>query len=70
MGRGALEIRAEGGPAKAYIEGVTLDGKPISNFWVERKQLRAVSHLDFALSERASNSIRGVPPSFPPPPAK
>lgn len=70
LGEGVLEIRAEGGPAKAYIEGVTLDGKPISNFWVERKQLRAVSHLDFALSEIASNSIRGVPPSFPPPPVK
>jgi putative alpha-1,2-mannosidase len=44
MGGGVLEIRAEEGPADAYIERVTLDGKPISNFWVERKQLSAASH--------------------------
>ena len=65
LGDRKFEILAPGAPRLIYIESVTLDGKPVSN-WIWWNQMTKSSRLEFKLSS-VPNKARGEqPPSYPP----
>ena len=65
LGDKRLLITAQGAPGKAYIESVTLDGKPVSN-WVWWSDLAKASRLEFKLSDTPNKNPGALPPSYPP----
>jgi predicted alpha-1,2-mannosidase len=63
-GARSFQIEAPGATDNAYIDKVTLDGKPISNNWVLWDQLTQSSMLVFTLRPDPNKSWGGEPPSF------
>jgi predicted alpha-1,2-mannosidase len=59
-----FEILASGAPQKIYIESVTLDGKPVSN-WIWWNQMAKSSKLEFKLSSVPIKDRGEQPPSYP-----
>lgn len=62
----SLHIRAEGAPEKKYIGSVSLDGKPVENWWIDWNALGKNSELNFKLSADPNYEAGSQPPSFAP----
>lgn len=61
-----LRILAAGAPEMAYIQSISMDDKPVRNFWIDWDHIREASELKFVLSKEPSRSNWDVPPSFAP----
>ncbi|MGD0775915.1 MAG: GH92 family glycosyl hydrolase [Candidatus Solibacter sp.] len=66
LGQRQLRITAPGAPSRLYVRRITLDGKPVRNWWIEWERLAKASKLDFSLSAEPSHDPGKPPPSFPP----
>jgi predicted alpha-1,2-mannosidase len=65
-GAGAtLEIRAPGAPAKNYIHGLTVNGRPHARPWIDLADLAGAAKLEFAMGAQPSSwGAAALPPSF------
>lgn len=63
-----LHIAAPGAPAKLYVQKVTVDGRPIENWWIDWDQLAKASQVDFTLTAQPNQQPGHSPPSYSPPP--
>jgi predicted alpha-1,2-mannosidase len=66
LGKGTLQTTAKGAPSLLYVKGVTLDGRPVRNWWIEWQHLADASKLDFELGMEPHHGPGLAPPSFPP----
>jgi predicted alpha-1,2-mannosidase len=66
LGQRKLRILAPGAPDSLYIQGITLDGKPLRTLWIGWLDLSAASNLDFALANQPSRQPLDSPPSYAP----
>jgi len=65
-GERSLRLVAPGAPDKLYIKRLTLDGKPIRNWWVDWSQLSRGTELEIELSVGPNKEPGEQPPSFAP----
>ena len=65
LGDRKFEILAPGAPQRIYVESVTLDGKPVSN-WIWWNQMAKMSRLEFKLSSMPNKAAGEQPPSYSP----
>lgn len=64
LGDNTVEIVAPGAPDRLYVKSLSLDGKAISNWWIDWSALKQARRVEFTLT-RESNMDRGdAPPSF------
>jgi predicted alpha-1,2-mannosidase len=66
LGEHRLHIRAEGAPDKPYVRTLTLDGRPVRNWWIEWEKLKDAGELKFDLSDQPIREAGEMPPSFAP----
>lgn len=66
LGDHPLQIRADGAPDKLYVQGLSLDGLPVQNWWIEWDKLKRAKVLEFSLSDQPNCQAGEAPPSFPP----
>ena len=64
LGDRKFEISAPGAPQNLYIQSVTLDGKPVSN-WIWWDQMAKSSRLEFKLASTPNKDPGEQPPSYP-----
>ena len=65
LGDRKFEIFAPGASQRIYVENVTLDDKPVSN-WIWWNQMAKASRLEFKLSTLPNKAPGAQPPSYPP----
>lgn len=65
LGDRKFEILAPGAPANPYVKEVTLDGKPVTNWWIQWDQVAKSSRLHFKLSAVPNKDAGDRPPSYP-----
>jgi predicted alpha-1,2-mannosidase len=70
LGSHTLHISAPGAPEKRYIGSLLLDGKPVSNRWLDWDTLQHANELKFTLNSEPNYDAGSAPPSFGPTPAK
>jgi predicted alpha-1,2-mannosidase len=66
LGEHRLQIHAEGAPGKIYVHGISLDGNPVPNWWIDWENLKNARELDFNLSDQPIREAGEAPPSFSP----
>jgi predicted alpha-1,2-mannosidase len=66
LGEHRLRIRAEGAPGEIYVRGISLDGNPVRNWWIDWEHFRNARELDLNLSDRPIREAGEAPPSFSP----
>ncbi len=65
LGEHTVRILAPGAPEKLYVQHVTVDGKPVGDWWIQWDELRTASTVNFALSASPVREPGLAPPSFP-----
>ncbi len=66
LGTHLLRISAPQAPDKLYVESLSVDGKPVRNWWIEWDTLRQANELNFTLSGKPNYDPGIAPPSFGP----
>jgi len=66
LGDHRLQIRADGAPGKLYVQGISLDGQPVQNWWIKWEKLKHANTLEFTLSGQSNHQPGEAPPSFSP----
>ena len=66
LGPKKVQITAEGAPARLYVQGVKLDGKPVRDWWIDWEQLSKAKKLEFSLSAKPNHDPGQPPPAFEP----
>lgn len=66
LGSHRLHISAAGAPEMRYVKSLTVDGKPVSNWWLDWNALQHADELKFTLSGEANHDAESTPPSFGP----
>jgi predicted alpha-1,2-mannosidase len=66
LGSHTLRISAPGAPGELYVKSLSMDGKPVNNWWLDWNALRQANELDFALTSEPNHDAGSAPPSFGP----
>ncbi|MGD0098377.1 MAG: GH92 family glycosyl hydrolase [Terracidiphilus sp.] len=66
LGSHKLRVSAPGAPGELYVKSLSIDGKPVRNWWLDWDALRQANELDFALTSEPSRDPGDQPPSFGP----
>jgi predicted alpha-1,2-mannosidase len=66
LGSHTLRISAVGAPEKLYVKSLSLDGKPVRNWWIDWDELRHAGEVNFALTSEPNHDAGATPPSFGP----
>jgi len=66
LGGHRLQIRADGAPGKLYVQGLSLDGQAVRNWWIEWEKLKHANALVFTLADQPNHQPGEAPPSFSP----
>jgi predicted alpha-1,2-mannosidase len=70
LGTHTLLITAPGAPDKRYIRSLSIDGKPVRDWWLGWSALQHANELEFSLTSEPNYEPGSTPPSFGPAPAK
>jgi predicted alpha-1,2-mannosidase len=66
LGSHTLRISAPGAPDKLYVKNLSIDGKPVLNWWLDWDALQNASEVDFTLASEPNRDAGETPPSFGP----
>ena len=64
LGNHVLEILAPGAPDLLYVKSLSVDGKPISNWWIDWSTLAQARKVEFVLTRERNLNPGNAPPSF------
>jgi len=64
LGARKLRISAPGAPANLYVQGVSLDDKPLREWWIRWNELSAAARVHYSLSWQPCREPVKAPPSF------
>jgi len=66
LGTHLVRISALQAPGKLYVQSLSVDGKPVRNWWIDWDTLRHASEVKFTLSGEPNRDPGLAPPSFGP----
>jgi len=64
LGDHTVEIVAPGAPDQLYIKSLSVDGKAISNWWIDWSALKQARTVEFTLTRQRNLNPGDAPPSF------
>lgn len=64
LGDHTVEIVAPGAPDRLYVKSLSLDGKAISNWWIDWSALTQAHKVEFTLTPERNLNSGVAPPSF------
>ena len=64
LGDHTVEIVARGAPDQLYIKSLSVDGKAISNWWIDWSALKQARTVEFTLTRQRNLNPGDAPPSF------
>jgi predicted alpha-1,2-mannosidase len=66
LGNHTVRILAPGAPEKRYVKSLSMDGKPVLNWWLDWETLKQADKLEFLLDTVPNHDSGLAPPSFGP----
>jgi predicted alpha-1,2-mannosidase len=64
LGDHIVEIVAPGAPDRLYVRSLSLDGKAISDWWIDWSALKQARKVEFTLTRERNMNPGDAPPSF------
>ena len=64
LGDHKVQIHAPGAPQRQFIRDLSVDGRPVRNWWIPWSELRSATNVSYSLLDQEQKSPGELPPSF------